>query len=71
MHEHFSSYMETTLQLATTQGVVLPPRSTASKSTLTNVSRASAPLSWAPELASPRWAHAHPRGLSCSAPAGA
>lgn len=34
MHEHFASYMETTLQLATNQGVVLPPRSTASKSIL-------------------------------------
>ncbi len=39
MHEHFASYMETTLQLATNQGVVLPPRSTATKSILTNVRR--------------------------------
>ncbi len=40
MHEGFASYMETTMQLATTQGVVLPPRSTASKSAMANVRRA-------------------------------
>ncbi len=37
MHEGYSSYMETTLQLATSQGVVLPPRSSAAKSVLTTV----------------------------------
>jgi hypothetical protein len=37
MHEGFGSYMETTLQLATNQGVVLPPRSSAAKSVLQQV----------------------------------
>lgn len=37
MHEQFPSYMETTLQLATNQGVVLPPRSSAAKSVLSTV----------------------------------
>lgn len=37
MHEHYSAYMDSTLQLAQTQGVVLPPRSSASKSVLSNV----------------------------------
>lgn len=36
-HEQFGSYMDTTLQLATNQGVVLPPRSTAAKSVLAQV----------------------------------
>lgn len=36
-HEHFPAYMETTLQLATNQGVVLPPRSTASKSVMAGI----------------------------------
>ncbi|GFH06301.1 uncharacterized protein HaLaN_00908, partial [Haematococcus lacustris] len=35
MHEGFASYMETTLQLATNQGVVLPLRSSTTKSVLT------------------------------------
>jgi len=37
MHEQYASYMETTLQLATNQGVVLPPRSSAAKSVLASV----------------------------------
>jgi len=37
MHEGYSTYMETTLQLATSQGVVLPPRSSAAKSVLSSV----------------------------------
>ncbi|GFH17824.1 uncharacterized protein HaLaN_14532, partial [Haematococcus lacustris] len=46
MHEGFASYMETTLQLATNQGVVLPLRSSTTKSVLTQV-RASLTL-WLP-----------------------
>jgi len=37
MADQFASYMETTLQLATNQGVVLPPRSSAAKSVLSGV----------------------------------
>lgn len=37
MHEGYASYMETTLQLATNQGVVLPPRGSSSKNVLANV----------------------------------
>ncbi len=37
MHDGYSSYMDTTLQLATSQGVVLPPRSSAAKSVLSSV----------------------------------
>ncbi|GAX79930.1 hypothetical protein CEUSTIGMA_g7370.t1 [Chlamydomonas eustigma] len=37
MHEGYSTYMDTTLQLATSQGVVLPPRSSAAKSVLSSV----------------------------------
>ena len=37
MHDGYSTYMETTLQLATSQGVVLPPRSAAIKSVLSSV----------------------------------
>ncbi|EFJ46104.1 hypothetical protein VOLCADRAFT_121094 [Volvox carteri f. nagariensis] len=37
MHEGYASYMETTLQLATNQGVVLPPRAASSKNVLSNV----------------------------------
>lgn len=37
LHEQYASYMETTLQLATNQGVVLPPRSAAAKNVLANV----------------------------------
>ena len=36
-HDGYSTYMETTLQLATSQGVVLPPRSSAIKSVLSSV----------------------------------
>mmetsp|Transcript_21751 Transcript_21751/g.47541 ORF Transcript_21751/g.47541 Transcript_21751/m.47541 type:complete len:329 (+) Transcript_21751:113-1099(+) len=36
-HEGYATYMETTLQLASTQGVVLPPRSSAAKSVLASV----------------------------------
>ncbi|KAG2491828.1 hypothetical protein HYH03_009785 [Edaphochlamys debaryana] len=37
MHEGYASYMETTLQLATNQGVVLPPRAASSKNVLAAV----------------------------------
>ncbi|KAG2434147.1 hypothetical protein HXX76_007874 [Chlamydomonas incerta] len=37
MHEGYASYMETTLQLATNQGVVLPPRASSSKNVLASV----------------------------------
>ena len=37
MHDGYSAYMDSTLQLATSQGVVLPPRSSASKSVLSSV----------------------------------
>uniref|UniRef100_A0A7S3QLL1 K Homology domain-containing protein n=1 Tax=Dunaliella tertiolecta TaxID=3047 RepID=A0A7S3QLL1_DUNTE len=37
LHEQFASYMETTMQLATNQGVVLPPRSSATKNVLAQV----------------------------------
>ena len=37
MHEQYASYMETTLQLAANQGVVLPPRSSAAKSALAGI----------------------------------
>lgn len=37
MSEQYASYMETTLQLATSQGVVLPPRSSAAKNVLSNL----------------------------------
>ncbi|KAG2447266.1 hypothetical protein HYH02_007596 [Chlamydomonas schloesseri] len=37
MHEGYASYMETTLQLATNQGVVLPPRASSSKNVLATV----------------------------------
>ena len=37
MHEHYANYMDSTLQLAQTQGVVLPPRSAGSKSALSQV----------------------------------
>lgn len=37
MHEHYANYMDSTLQLAQTQGVVLPPRSAGSKSVLAQV----------------------------------
>lgn len=37
MHEGYASYMETTLQLATNQGVVLPPRAASSKNVLASV----------------------------------
>jgi RNA-binding protein Nova len=39
LHEQFASYMESTLQLATNQGVVLPPRSSAAKNVLAQVRR--------------------------------
>ncbi|PNW72326.1 hypothetical protein CHLRE_16g672750v5 [Chlamydomonas reinhardtii] len=37
MHEGYASYMDTTLQLATNQGVVLPPRASSSKNVLSAV----------------------------------
>lgn len=37
LHEQYGSYMESTLQLATNQGVVLPPRSSAAKNVLTGM----------------------------------
>ena len=37
LHDGYSSYMESTLQLATSQGVVLPPRSSAAKSVLSSL----------------------------------
>lgn len=37
INEEYASYMETTMQLATNQGVVLPPRSSATKNVLNNV----------------------------------
>eukprot|EP00201_Polytomella_parva_P003602 CAMPEP_0175078704 /NCGR_PEP_ID=MMETSP0052_2-20121109/24312_1 /TAXON_ID=51329 ORGANISM="Polytomella parva, Strain SAG 63-3" /NCGR_SAMPLE_ID=MMETSP0052_2 /ASSEMBLY_ACC=CAM_ASM_000194 /LENGTH=377 /DNA_ID=CAMNT_0016348747 /DNA_START=15 /DNA_END=1148 /DNA_ORIENTATION=+ len=37
MHDQYASYMETTLQLATNQGVVLPPRPQVSKNELSGV----------------------------------
>lgn len=37
MHEQYAAYMETTLQLATNQGVVMPPRSSSAKSVLASV----------------------------------
>ena len=37
MHEHYANYMDSTLQLAQTQGVVLPPRSAGSKSALSQI----------------------------------
>lgn len=37
MHEGYAAYMESTLQLAQSQGVVLPPRSSATKSVLSQV----------------------------------
>ncbi len=40
MSEQYEKYMTTTLQLATSQGVVLPPRSSASKSVLSSVKAA-------------------------------
>lgn len=37
MHEQYAAYMDTTLQLATNQGVVMPPRSSSAKSVLSGV----------------------------------
>eukprot|EP00955_Chlamydomonas_euryale_P034391 349777-Chlamydomonas_euryale.AAC.1 len=37
INEDYASYMETTMQLATSQGVVLPPRSSATKNILGQV----------------------------------
>lgn len=37
LHEGYASYMETTLQLATSQGVVLPPRSSTTRSVLSQI----------------------------------
>lgn len=37
LHDQFSSYMEATLQLASNQGVVLPPRSATAKNPLAHV----------------------------------
>lgn len=37
LHDQYGSYMESTLQLATNQGVVLPPRSSAAKNVLTTM----------------------------------
>lgn len=34
LHENYAGYMESTLSLATSQGLVLPPRSSATKSVL-------------------------------------
>lgn len=37
MHEHYAAYMDSTLQLAQSQGVVLPPRSSATKNVLSQI----------------------------------
>jgi len=37
LHEQFATYMETTMQLATNQGAVLPPRSSAAMNVLAQV----------------------------------